>query len=63
MQHLKTSNSDRAMVHSVIDLAHHFKLQVVAEGVEDLATMDELIWDDGVRCCAGLLLDWNANVC
>lgn len=42
VQHLKTSNSDRAIVHSVIDLAHHFKLQVVAEGVEDLATMDEL---------------------
>ena len=32
-------DSDSAIVDSTIDLAHHFKMTVVAEGVEDLRTM------------------------
>jgi diguanylate cyclase (GGDEF)-like protein len=33
---------DERIVRSIIDLAHHFDLQVVAEGVEDQLTMDAL---------------------
>jgi EAL domain-containing protein (putative c-di-GMP-specific phosphodiesterase class I) len=33
---------DRQIVRSVIDLAHNFDLRAVAEGVEDVATMEEL---------------------
>jgi len=33
---------DRALVRSAIDMAHHFGLRVVAEGVEDQATLAEL---------------------
>jgi EAL domain-containing protein (putative c-di-GMP-specific phosphodiesterase class I)/GGDEF domain-containing protein len=33
---------DRALVRSAIDMAHHFGLRVVAEGVEDEATLAEL---------------------
>ena len=38
-----TSNrGDAFIVRSTIDLAHNLRLQVVAEGVEDQQTMDEL---------------------
>ena len=33
---------DERIVRSIIDLAHHFDLQVVAEGVEDMPTLDAL---------------------
>ena len=33
---------DEKIVRSVIDLAHHFELEVVAEGVEDLTTLEFL---------------------
>ena len=36
---LMTSAQDQQIVQSIIDLAHNFKLQVVAEGVEDADTM------------------------
>ena len=39
---LPTSDSDRIMVRSTIDLAHELGLQVVAEGIEDQATLDIL---------------------
>jgi EAL domain-containing protein (putative c-di-GMP-specific phosphodiesterase class I) len=34
--------SDRGIVRSTIDLAHHLQLSVVAEGVESAATLAEL---------------------
>jgi len=37
-----TSRGDRQIVQSVIDLSHNFSLLVVAEGVEDQSTFDEL---------------------
>jgi EAL domain-containing protein (putative c-di-GMP-specific phosphodiesterase class I) len=40
--HLATSESDRIMVRSTINLAHELGLQVVAEGIEDQATLDVL---------------------
>jgi EAL domain-containing protein (putative c-di-GMP-specific phosphodiesterase class I) len=33
---------DRALVRSAIDLAHHFEIAAVAEGVENPAVLDEL---------------------
>ena len=39
---LLTDGSDSVIVDSTIDLAHNFSLTVVAEGVEDQATLDEL---------------------
>ncbi len=40
--HMRKSKGDQQIVRSVIDLAHHFELSVVAEGVEDEATYNEL---------------------
>jgi len=40
---MKTSARDSALVRSVIDLAHGLELKVVAEGVEDRATLDALV--------------------
>jgi EAL domain-containing protein (putative c-di-GMP-specific phosphodiesterase class I) len=37
-----SSRGDAALVHSAIDIAHHFGLRVVAEGVESLDVRDEL---------------------
>lgn len=42
IQHMRTSKSDQQIVRSVIDLAHNFELKVVAEGVEDEATFNDL---------------------
>lgn len=42
VQHMITSESDRQIVRSVIDLAHNFGLKVVAEGVEDVGTLAAL---------------------
>ncbi len=39
---LMTSPQDQQIVQSIIDLAHNFSLQVVAEGVEDAGTMELL---------------------
>jgi EAL domain-containing protein (putative c-di-GMP-specific phosphodiesterase class I)/GGDEF domain-containing protein len=39
VQHMLSSESDIQIVRSIIDLAHNFKLKVVAEGVEDDATL------------------------
>jgi diguanylate cyclase len=39
---LTTIVDDQRIVRSMIDLAHNFELQVVAEGVEDKSTMDML---------------------
>ena len=35
-------DDDHRLVRTIVDLAHHFKLAVVAEGVEDRATFDAL---------------------
>lgn len=40
---MSTSRKDRAIVHSCIELAHDCGMQVVAEGVEDAATVDRLV--------------------
>ncbi len=42
IQHMRASKGDQQIVRSVIDLAHHFDLSVVAEGVEDEATFNDL---------------------
>ena len=42
VQHMITSESDTQIVRSVIDLAHNFGLKIVAEGVEDQATLAAL---------------------
>jgi diguanylate cyclase len=42
IQHMRQSKQDEQIVRSVIDLGHTFELSVVAEGVEDEATMKEL---------------------
>lgn len=47
VQKMTTSPADRQIVQAVIDLAHHFKLMVVAEGVEDLDTLESLC---GMKC-------------
>jgi len=39
---MTTSNSDAVIVRSTIDLGHNLGLHVVAEGVENLATWEEL---------------------
>ena len=39
---LATSENDAIMVRSTINLAHDLGLQVVAEGIEDSATLDKL---------------------
>lgn len=42
VQHMRNNKGDQQIVRSVIDLAHNFDLTVVAEGVEDEATLKEL---------------------
>lgn len=42
VQHMHQSKGDQRIVRSVIDLAHNFDLSVVAEGVENQATLKEL---------------------
>ncbi len=42
VQQMRESKGDQQIVRSLIDLAHNFELSVVAEGVEDEATMKEL---------------------
>ena len=42
VQHMRDNKGDQQIVRSVIDLAHNFELTVVAEGVEDEATLKEL---------------------
>lgn len=42
VQNLRDNKGDQQIVRSVIDLAHNFDLTVVAEGVEDQATLKEL---------------------
>lgn len=42
VQHMIASESDTQIVRSVIDLAHNFGLKIVAEGVEDKATLAAL---------------------
>jgi EAL domain-containing protein (putative c-di-GMP-specific phosphodiesterase class I) len=39
---MATDTSDQQLVRTIIELAHHFKLEVVAEGVENRATFDAL---------------------
>ena len=43
IQHMLYDIRDENIVRSIIDLAHHLDLRVVAEGVEDEATMQRLI--------------------
>lgn len=43
IRHMLTDIRDENIVRSIIDLAHHLDLRVVAEGVEDAATLQRLI--------------------
>jgi EAL domain-containing protein (putative c-di-GMP-specific phosphodiesterase class I) len=47
IQDLTTDPSDRAIVSAIINLAHSFKIEVVAEGVE---TADHLEWLRAANC-------------
>jgi EAL domain-containing protein (putative c-di-GMP-specific phosphodiesterase class I) len=49
------NESDRAIVRSIIELGHNLGLEVVAEGVEDSATLGALI-DMGCDRVQGFLL-------
>ncbi|MFT5535083.1 MAG: EAL domain-containing protein (putative c-di-GMP-specific phosphodiesterase class I) [Burkholderiaceae bacterium] len=42
VNHMSSSEPDAQLVRTIIDLAHNFKLKVVAEGVEDASTLDLL---------------------
>ncbi|HVK54288.1 MAG TPA: GGDEF domain-containing phosphodiesterase [Burkholderiales bacterium] len=42
VHNMLSARDDERIVRSVIDLAHHFDLRVVAEGVEDVRTLDFL---------------------
>lgn len=42
VQHMRQTKGDQQIVRSLIDLAHNFDMQVVAEGIEDKATADDL---------------------
>lgn len=42
VRHMTSSEPDTQLVRTIIDLAHNFKLKVVAEGVEDAPTLDLL---------------------
>ncbi len=42
VQHMRQNRGDQQIVRSLIDLAHHFEMKVVAEGIEDVATADDL---------------------
>lgn len=42
VRHMAESEADRALIHVMADLGHRFKLQVVAEGVEDVESLDAL---------------------
>lgn len=39
VKHMTSTEADRQIVQTIIDLSHKFDLQVVAEGVEDLSTL------------------------
>mgnify|MGYP001565393567 CR=1 FL=1 len=43
IRHMLHDTRDENIVRSIIDLAHHLKLRVVAEGVEDEATLRRLV--------------------
>ena len=42
VKHMSSSATDTQLVRTIIDLAHNFKLKVIAEGVEDWPTLDSL---------------------
>ena len=42
VQHMTTNNADATIVRSTINLAHSFGLRIVAEGVEDVTTLELL---------------------
>ena len=42
VKHMSSSAPDTQLVRTIIDLAHNFKLKVIAEGVEDALTLDLL---------------------
>ena len=42
VQHMRDNKGDQQIVRSVIDLAHNFDMKVVAEGVENDATLKDL---------------------
>ncbi|MBT9611671.1 MAG: EAL domain-containing protein [Burkholderiales bacterium] len=55
IRHMLHDIRDENIVRSIIDLAHHLKLRVVAEGVEDDATLQRLI-DMGCDVAQGYFL-------
>jgi diguanylate cyclase (GGDEF)-like protein len=70
VMHMRTNSSDRVIVRSTVDLGHNLGLQVVAEGVEDQETWQELAalgcdtvqgYYLGKPMPAGELTDWLAN--